>query len=99
MRAGFSAEGQLTKLSTKQLWLVVSSFLPLKNLLGRSSNANELLPPRPAPDEAICKRFQTTVRASRDVRFGSRADIASRPRLCPLFSSKRTFISAFCTSA
>jgi hypothetical protein len=40
MRAGFSAEGQLTKLSTRQLWLVVSKFFASEKSAGRSSNAN-----------------------------------------------------------
>jgi hypothetical protein len=35
MRAGFSAEGQLTKLSTRQLWLVVSKFFASEKSAGK----------------------------------------------------------------
>ena len=34
MRAGFSAEGQLTKLSTKQLWRVVAKFFASEKSAG-----------------------------------------------------------------
>ena len=55
MRAGFSAEGQLTKLSTRQLWLVVSKFFASEKSAGEVKQREmQLLPPRPAPDKAIC---------------------------------------------
>jgi hypothetical protein len=76
MRAGFSAEGQFTKLSTRQLWLVVSKFFASEKSAGevKQRECSSCLPGRlrTRPSARSCEEDIISVCVREPGSFGTR---------------------------